>query len=334
MIIMISMKLDEGGRVYGAGVLLRHVQSLEKEFAGVHAGDADIEYIHRMRVASRRLRAALPLFIACLPAKRAAGWLKEIRAVTRALGAARDADVQIENLEKYRRGLSDPLARPGVSRLLLRLIQQRAKLQPGLTRALDELRASAALEGMRTLLEPLAARAEGVYLFTPALYAHGFASISTRLDELLAFDAIVDQVEKVTELHQMRIAAKQLRYTLETFAPLYPNELKDWLAAVRTAQDDLGEIHDCDVWAELIPAFLEKERQRVLNYLGHTRPFPRMLPGIEGYAAARKNERDERYERFKARWAKWKEKDLWGQLRQALQTPGMNEGNHSNLKLS
>lgn len=316
------MKQNSGGCVYGAGVLIKHLSALEIEFEGVREGHADIEYIHRMRVASRRLRATLPLFADCLPKKRSAAWTKEIRKVTSALGEARDADVQIENLDAYRLKQADPPAQLGLNRLLLRLRQKREKLQPGLTTALDELRAAGTLEDMRAFLEPRAARAEGVFLYPPALYAHAFQSITKRLDEFLVFDAIVDQPEKVTELHQMRISAKWLRYTLEAFTPLYTGELKEWLQAVRAAQEDLGEIHDCDVWTELIPRFLEKEQKRVLAYLGHTRPFPRLAHGVESYAAARKVEREERYARFNDKWVQWKEGDVWESLRLAVQMPG------------
>ena len=69
------------------------------EIAGVKEAQ-DIEYIHRMRVASRRLRAALPLFRPCFPEKQYAKWMQEITKITRALGDARDADVQIAFLQK------------------------------------------------------------------------------------------------------------------------------------------------------------------------------------------------------------------------------------------
>ncbi|MHB8053394.1 MAG: CHAD domain-containing protein, partial [Methanoregula sp.] len=69
------------------------------EIAGVKEAQ-DIEYIHRMRVASRRLRAALPLFRTCFPDKQYMKWMKEITKITRALGDARDADVQIVFLTK------------------------------------------------------------------------------------------------------------------------------------------------------------------------------------------------------------------------------------------
>jgi hypothetical protein len=69
------------------------------EISGVKEAQ-DIEYIHRMRVASRRLRAALPLFRTCFPDKQYLKWMQEITRITRALGDARDADVQIAFLIK------------------------------------------------------------------------------------------------------------------------------------------------------------------------------------------------------------------------------------------
>ena len=54
-----------------------------------------------MRVASRRLRAALPLFRTCFPAKQYTRWMHEIAIITRALGEARDTDVQIAYLTRY-----------------------------------------------------------------------------------------------------------------------------------------------------------------------------------------------------------------------------------------
>ena len=87
---------------FGKQRLLPLLEAFAKESDGVRAAE-DIEYIHRMRVASRRLRAALPLFRSCFPAKNYARWSEEIREITRALGEARDTDVQIAYLTKYQK---------------------------------------------------------------------------------------------------------------------------------------------------------------------------------------------------------------------------------------
>lgn len=60
---------------------------------------AEIEHVHDMRVATRRLRAALEIFAPCFPRKRYRKALKRVKALADALGERRDADVEIELLE-------------------------------------------------------------------------------------------------------------------------------------------------------------------------------------------------------------------------------------------
>ena len=81
-------------REYGAEHLLGSLDSLTSEIKGVK-GEDDIEFVHRMRVASRRLRSALVLFGECFDAEDVRNWNRAIRSVTRDLGEARDLDVQI-----------------------------------------------------------------------------------------------------------------------------------------------------------------------------------------------------------------------------------------------
>lgn len=59
----------------------------------------DPERVHDMRVATRRLRAALEIFEPCFPRKRRRKALKRVKALADALGARRDADVEVELLE-------------------------------------------------------------------------------------------------------------------------------------------------------------------------------------------------------------------------------------------
>lgn len=62
---------------------------------------AEIERVHDMRVATRRLRAALEVFAPCFPAKRHRRALKRVKALADALGERRDRDVAIEFLERF-----------------------------------------------------------------------------------------------------------------------------------------------------------------------------------------------------------------------------------------
>lgn len=59
----------------------------------------DVEPVHDMRVATRRLRAALEVFEPCFPRKSRRKALKRVKALADALGARRDLDVEIELLE-------------------------------------------------------------------------------------------------------------------------------------------------------------------------------------------------------------------------------------------
>lgn len=66
----------------------------------------DVEHVHDMRVATRRLRAALEIFEPCFPPKRHRKALKRVKALADALGERRDLDVEIELLEDLAEGVA------------------------------------------------------------------------------------------------------------------------------------------------------------------------------------------------------------------------------------
>lgn len=305
---------------YGAAVLLKHLAALHQEAAGVRRAE-DIECIHRMRVSSRRLRAALPLFADCFTRKQVRLWLEQIKGITRALGAARDTDVKLALLQKIEGEITIPRFRPGLRRLILRISQERQGLQNTVDAALDELDKADFYAQMETALLALQPELPPGTPYPHLLFERSQAAVTQRMEELLAFDPYVYHPECVTELHAMRIAAKQLRYTLETFIPLYPAEFQLYLQAVKSAQEMLGDIHDSDVWLVYLPQFIQDERQRTLTYYGHTRPFNPLLPGLEYFQENQRMERAQRYQEFQERWIQWKSQALWEQLRQAIAAP-------------
>ena len=82
--------------------------------------------------------------------------------------------------------------------------------------------------------------------------------VRVRLDELTTFMPKAADSEEIVALHDMRIAAKRLRYVLEVtgscFGPYAANAVKQ----VKDLQDLLGEIHDCDVQLPEVAAFLDE----------------------------------------------------------------------------
>jgi len=92
----------------------------------------DIEKLHDMRVATRRLRAALEVFEPCFPAKRHRKALKRVKALADALGERRDRDVEIEFLASFLDEAPDA-DRPAVEALIegLRKEQRQANDELG-----------------------------------------------------------------------------------------------------------------------------------------------------------------------------------------------------------
>jgi hypothetical protein len=84
--------------------------------------------------------------------------------------------------------------------------------------------------------------------------------ITTRLDELCSFMPVASDPKHVTELHDMRIAAKRLRYALELSAELFGPYAAAGAARAKELQSVLGEIHDCDVTLPLVAELADEAR--------------------------------------------------------------------------
>jgi hypothetical protein len=84
--------------------------------------------------------------------------------------------------------------------------------------------------------------------------------VATRLDELRSFADAVRDPAAVTELHDMRIAAKRLRYVLEMTSPTFGSSAERGAKAAKKVQDVLGEIHDCDEFVPRVEGHMAKLR--------------------------------------------------------------------------
>lgn len=313
---------DRGYCLFGLEALRQRAPVVAQHSAGVRAAE-DIEAVHQMRVATRRLRAALALFADCLPEREARRWQKEIRRITRALGAARDTDVQFEWLAGFLSSLTDEALLPGVNRLLLRLHQQRQRQQAEVVKALDRLEAGRLIDEMNEALRlrVVQARLDQIDARSPGVYAGAAEAVTRRLEEFLAYDVFVYKPEHKAELHAMRIAAKHLRYTLEIFAELYADGLKKPIKTVKEFQELLGTLHDCDVWIDFVPQFTTEEYARTLDYFGTAASMPRLYPGLAALRADRERQRDQTYRDFVKFWERTQADEVWTQLRQAITRP-------------
>jgi CHAD domain-containing protein len=115
----------------------------------------EIERLHDMRVATRRLRAAMEIFEPCFPRKRFRAALKEVKAVADALGERRDRDVSIVALTRFGEALTTP-DRRGVAMLVDRLREEQTLANDRLAPFVDRQR----LRDLRDRIEGLVAAAD------------------------------------------------------------------------------------------------------------------------------------------------------------------------------
>lgn len=313
-------KTNQSACIFGADFMLKQVYQLDAEIdAALEA--KDIEAIHQIRVASRRLRNAFKHFKDCLPSKKSKAWQDEIRKITGALGRARDLDIQIECVNAcYDETLEMP-HKPGYRRLLLRLKQRRAKAQKKVNKTLNTLKDGKLLGKMSDRFEALSTRAKGAYLFTPSLYQRAFTAINDELEDFLSYQDYIRDPQNVEKLHAMRIAGKHLRYTLELFAPLYKEALIPYIRVMKDIQDNLGAIHDADVWVSWLPKFIQEEQGRIQDYFGNMGPLKRLLPGFEHFKEDRQKTRTAEYQAFLATWEILEGENAWAALGEIIKTP-------------
>lgn len=323
-------EIDESYCFFGTKVMLKRLKTMKNQIDGVRKAD-DTKYIHDIRVASRRLQSALVLFKECFPKKKTKKWKKQIRRTRKGLGGVRDTDVQIEFLQEFSESFEKARYKNGINRLLLRLQQKREKLQKKVIKTMDKLETSGALEDMEASLRRsrVKARLNGVGVYSQRVYQIVHLEISVRLEEMLSYEPYVYQPKRGDKLHELRISAKRLRYTMEIFETLYNGDLKPLRKKVREIQNILGDIHDCDVWVEYLPKFLEEERERTLEYYGHTKPLSLLEPGILYLKQELQKKRENLYQDFVEFWEEQKSQNTWKNLGQVLKS--RLEDTNSNL---
>lgn len=307
-------------------VLRKRLRAVRRQLTPVQE-PGDAESIHKMRVAARRLRCAIKAFGEALPARRARAWRRELRRLTRALGAARDLDVQIQFAQKHLASLEDRSLRPGVQRLLLRLGQERESRQTKVLKAARRLEAGGTLQDIgkalgvrrrRTAQQAPAADASAARLLAAREIARG-------VGDLRAFDGCVADPHARNDHHAMRIAAKRLRYTVEVFEPTCEGRLAASVETLKGVQELLGAIHDCDVWTSTLEAFLEEERARTLDYCGNERPLRRLAPGINHLRRERAVARERLFRDFQQLWRSLERDGFWSVLQGAPYGPTEGE---------
>jgi triphosphatase len=223
-------------------VLRTHFAEFLAHEPGARLGE-DPEEVHDMRVAGRRLRAAISLFRDALPV-RMQRLRDELKWVGGLLGEVRDLDVQLEQVRAWFADLSNE-DRAALAPLPAALERRRGEARARLLHQLDSRRFERLTGGMSGLLRHGPLRRSRPSR-TPALVAAPDL-IRWRSRKFRKLGDRLGAHSSPEDLHALRIRGKRLRYAVEFLAPLYPKRSERLVKRLVAVQDHLGELQDAQV---------------------------------------------------------------------------------------
>jgi triphosphatase len=249
-------------------VLGAALEQVEANAPGTAAGD-DPEFLHQLRVGTRRLRSALQAFRPLLPKKPRKRAVRALRKLTPALGGARDWDVLVAWLESA--GVAGGL-----------LAEARARQAVAQQRAVRAL----ASRAWRELLE----RSRAIPVDECARPLQEFAAqVLERAHRKVTRAARGIDWDDASERHALRVRLKRLRYTCDFLSPAFAARAAGaYIRGLKRLQDVLGELNDVRVGRELLAnlkggrAMHRRLGAREANLLGKLAPawraFERRAP--------------------------------------------------------
>ena len=243
--------LGEAGRK----ILRFHLARMLAKEAGTRSGE-EIEDLHGMRVATRRMRAAWRVYGDAFRLGRTRRLRVRLREVAGRLGAVRDLDVLIDGLEAYRASLPAsqatalaPLVTAWTAeRDAARVLLLHALDAPWYARFVEEYRAFVVTEGagVRPAVSPIEPH---------RVRDTAGSRIWRSYEQVRAYEPVL-RWSDIETLHELRIASKWLRYTMEFFREALGPEIDSCISKVVALQDHLGLLHDADVTIALTRQFL------------------------------------------------------------------------------
>lgn len=273
--------------------------------AGTRLGE-DREELHEMRVATRRLRAIWQVGAPYMRQTQTKEVWQKLRQTTKALGRVRDLDVFWEQAEHYLNG-QYMSHEQDLAPLYQVWFKQYNRERPKLLAYLDSSTywlfkeqfsyfAQELVQGERDLYDEFGEPMTVGAVFRPAVEAH--------LQPVLAFDEAVQQhTLSLTELHELRIKVKMLRYTLEFFEDVLPGEWLLLFPALKKLQSCLGNIQDGAVVCASLRDFLVWGKWgRPKNGWKKWPVEPVLAAGVARYLAVRQEALEQEVHHFRPLW--------------------------------
>ena len=285
-----------------------HFARMMAHEAGTRSGD-DPEDLHDMRVATRRMRAALRVFAGHLDPTTVRPIERGLRHTGRMLGAVRDLDVihektmrYIESLPEERRHELDPLldawrVKRDEARAHMLVYLDGDKYRRFTERFAQFLDEPCAGE-MPALTDRGDAIAHRVADVLPAV-------IYERMGAVWAYAGpLAEPGAPLVRYHRLRISGKFLRYTLEFFEEVLEEDAKPLIKAVKELQDHLGDLQDAVVSSGVLRTFLTWGTWERPQRSGRIEPPAVVAPGAATYLAFRQQELQRLVNTFPETWQK------------------------------
>lgn len=232
------------------------------------------EAIHDLRVSSRRLREGIAIFSGCFRKRQLAPVRKELKSLTRMLGAIRNCDEALLFFSPLA-GKCAADCSAAIMNIVAGLQEQRVKEQRNLKRELKKIDPGSLLGRIDGLCSnPRIFNPAAAALFQPVVSCI-LAAVAVREKNILELlpEALIE--EKVYAQHRLRIAVKRFRYRMEFLAPFAGSDYKAVYGTIKEYQEILGHIHDLDVFLGLIadPAAEPENNSALKNIISGQRRF-------------------------------------------------------------
>ena len=237
-------------------ILLTLLDMLETNLNGTRA-HLDPEFLHDLRVSVRRTRAALGQIRGVLPAEALAPFREGFKWLGKVTGPARDMDVYVERFDSYRDTLPDD-SRDALTPFLHFLLKHQREAQDLLSKHLESRRVKTLLADWRAYLKA----GPG-----PGQTREARAPVRTVADDriwrvyrkIIRRGRAIGRKSPATDLHDLRIECKKLRYLMEFFRSLYPaRSVGRLIGALKSLQDNLGDFQDFEVQAHSLRHFSQQ----------------------------------------------------------------------------
>lgn len=235
-------------------ILLQLLDTMEINYDGTRA-NLDSEFLHDFRVALRRTRSIFSQFKGVLPKAILKRYRPEFKWLGKITGPTRDLDVYLLKFPGYKDSLPITL-QAGLEPLQL-FLQKRQKSEQGeLSKQLASIRYSSLMREWRAFLESGFDPSKWPEKASKPVWEIASRRTWKTYKEVLQEGETINDDTPATALHELRIKSKKLRYLMEFFQSLYPeDQVRQQISVLKSLQNNLGDFQDFEVQAKAINNF-------------------------------------------------------------------------------